>query len=294
MRPPETALAESGVDPCQSRSPLAPLGTLTVLVLAAMIGGGAVAKASTVGYWRFEGTPDTAAVGPNSVLDSSGNGLNATPLGGPVYSSDVAPEAAGVCSSTSIHLNGTNQQILLPDSPTLELTHSLTIEAFVKVDEMAPFTGGSGDILFRGDNRVGLDPYKLVVTRSGELVFHVESATAAATLTCPMPYHQWTHVAGTLDDATGQMKLYLNGNVVASRITSVRPFGPLDPAYKPGLGIGSDQDSQYAELFNGWIDELRVSDVALEPTQLLIHHPRAILPAPNRPSRDWNAWGPRR
>jgi hypothetical protein len=82
--------------------------------------------------------------------------------------------------------------------------------------------------------------------------------------------------AATLDDATGQMNLYVNGNLVASTKTSIRPFGVLDPNYAPGVGIGSNETAQYGELFNGWIDEVRLSDVALNPTEFLV-----VVPEPS-------------
>ena len=229
-----------------------------------------IARAGTVGYWRFEESTCEPSGATPAILDSSGNELHGKAVGDPAYSRDVAPNATKTHTTQSLHFNGLSQQVLVPDHEKFQLRHSLTIEAFIKAEPMPHGTGGSGDILFRGDNRVGLDPYKLVVTRSGELWFHVESATASADLTSPIRYDQWMHVAGTLDDKTGAMKLYVNGVVVSSRITSVRPLGPLDPDYQAGVGIGSDQGSQYAELFSGWIDEVRLSDVALRPSQLLI------------------------
>jgi hypothetical protein len=91
-----------------------------------------------------------------------------------------------------------------------------------------------------------------------------------------LPFNQWFHVAGTLDDATGNMKLYVNGNLVASTTTSIRPLGALDPAYSPGLSIGCDDTGQYGEHFNGWLDEVRLSDVALDPSQFLVPEPSAF------------------
>src|SRR6185436_3849077 len=74
-------------------------GVLSLAVLwlwgAAMQG-----NAATIGFWRFEeGTPPNAATGVGSVLDSSGHGLNATPSGGPTYSSDLPPMAGATTRS---------------------------------------------------------------------------------------------------------------------------------------------------------------------------------------------------
>ena len=234
------------------------------------------ANASTIGFWRFEeGTPPNAATGIGSVLDSSGHGLNATPSGGPTYSSDLPPMAGA--TTRSMHFDGSSQGLFVPDQPILQLTHSLTIEAFVKSFPMQPGTGGGGNILMRGDTRASLDPYRLTLINGNSLYFGVMNASeATASLSYTIPFGAWVHVAGTLDDATGAMKLYVNGALVASTVTSIRPFGALDPGFSPGLGIGSDQTGEYGEYLNGWLDEVRLSDVALSPSQFLIPEPSAL------------------
>ena len=133
-----------------------------------------------------------------------------------------------------------------------------------------------GQILFRGDNRPGLDPYFLAFEGTGnKLVFGVTDANqnGATVEFSGVPFDQWLFVAGTLDDATGKMKLYVNGNLVDSITTSVRPLDALDPNWSPGLSIGCDQTGQYGEYFNGWIDEVRLSNAALDPSQFLMPVP---------------------
>ena len=82
----------------------------------------------------------------------------------------------------------------------------------------------------------------------------------------PMPLGEFVHVAGTLDDATGEMRLYLNSVLVSQTVISIRPFGDLDPASNPGVGIGSHggyPTTPHRFLFNGLIDELKLYDNAL-------------------------------
>ena len=55
----------------------------------------------------------------------------------------------------------------------------------------------------------------------------------------PLPLGQFIHVAGTLDDASGAMRLYLDGVLISQITTTQRPFGDLDPASNPGIGIGN-------------------------------------------------------
>src|SRR5207244_4463116 len=129
----------------------------------------------------------------------------------------------------------------------------------------------------QADTRPSLDPYRLTLNQGNILYFGImNAAEASASLSYTVPFDQWMHVAGTLDDATGSMKLYVNGVLVASTFTSIRPFGALDPSSSPGLGIGSDQTGQYGEYLNGWLDEVRLSDTALTPSQFLIPEPSAL------------------
>jgi hypothetical protein len=229
---------------------------------------------ATVGYWDFEeGSAGSAAAGSNSILDSSGNGLNGTPVNGPVYSSSVP---AGSASTLSLDLNGTNQRVFVPDDPRLSLTHSLTLEASIFARPLQDGEIG-GDIIFRGDDRIGLDPYRLTLQFTGDVLFQItDSSGQSASLLANIPFNQWVNIAGVLDDVTGAMKVYVNGSLANSTTTTVRPFGPLDAGQAPGLGIGglnSSNPNLGPEYFNGLIDQVRISDAALDPAQFLVPEP---------------------
>lgn len=126
---------------------------------------GNAAGSGTVAYYRLEGTPGTAASGSGTIIDSSGNGLNGTAVNGPVYSSSVPANfvpSNGLADGSSLSFDGTSQQVIVPDSPSLQLTKSLTLEAYVLAE---PLVSGSldGNIIFRGDNTAGFDPYRLTI-----------------------------------------------------------------------------------------------------------------------------------
>jgi hypothetical protein len=232
---------------------------------------------STVAYWRFEeGFPYTFATGANSILDSSGNDLHGTPYGCPSYVPDVPqaaiPQTGGADRLSLDFYAPEHDRIFIPDDRLFRLTQSLTIEAFIKpVGPQNP----AGPILFRGDDRGGLDPYYLSVVTGTTLQFVVEDAFGGhGEVDAPLPYlNQWLFVAGTLDGATGTMSLYIGAGLVNSTTTFVRPYALLDPRYHPGLGIGSVQSDSYPFYFNGRIDEVRLSDQALTPDQFLISPP---------------------
>jgi hypothetical protein len=234
------------------------------------------AQAATVAYWRFEeGAANTAAMGTGTILDSSGNGNNGTAVNGPVYSNNV-PTATipgtGAADSLSMSFNGTSQSVFIPDDSDLALTQSLTLEAYIDPLSVHSISGSPTDgevIIFRGDTRNGTDPYKLLI-RNGDLTFEIADASDDQ-VSVAVPFdavNRWTEVAGTLDNATGVMDLYENGDLVATTSTSVRPFATLDLNDNPGLGIGNVEaaDNDY---FDGDIDEVRISNEALLPSQLL-------------------------
>ena len=68
------------------------------------------------------------------------------------------------------------------------------------------------------------------------------------------------------------MNLYLNGVLMSHLVTTVRPFGDLDPASNPGIGIGNHggyPTSPHNFPFKGLIDELKVYDNALTSQEVL-------------------------
>lgn len=230
-----------------------------------------VPASDVVADWRFqEGAVGQPASGP--IIDSSGQAANGTAFNGPAYSSNVpfatVPQT-GQADNMSLSFNGVNQRVFVPDSPSFALTHSLTVEALVDV------TGSHGGyVLFRGDDRGGLDPYTLSIQGNGSNLsanFGITNAANAwAGISAPIPgVHQWLDLVGTLDDATGILRLYINGVQVASTVTAVRPLATLDPSQNPGLGIGNTQSANYNNYFSGLINEVRICDVALTPDQFL-------------------------
>jgi hypothetical protein len=225
---------------------------------------------STVAYWRFEGIPGSAAA---TVADSSGNGLTGSSVNSPLYNSSVplakVPQT-GAADKASLGLNGINQRIFIPDYPKLALTASITIEAWIYVAAPPGGPNDAGQILFRGDDRLGLDPYSLTLIDSS-LTFQVtNAANGSVSVSAPLPgMKQWVFVAGELDGASGAMRLYVNGKLGGFTTTSIRPFAPLDAGSRAGLGIGNTQSANYAQYFPGFIDEVRVSNTALSPSQFL-------------------------
>lgn len=222
-----------------------------------------LAQAGTIAHWTFEeGTPGATASGAGSVLDVSGNGHHGSPQNGPVYASVPG-------GGTGLQFDGSNDFVFVADSAAF-ISASMTVEALVLLDSL-PAAGAIDQIVFRGDTRNGLDPFYLGVL-GGNLRFVVQdSAVSAAALHSPavLPTSERLHVAGTIDDASGALRLFVNYVEVASMTTAARPTLALLAGLEPGLGIGNTQRFSDFQFIDGLIADVRISDVALDPSQFL-------------------------
>ena len=159
---------------------------------------------------------------------------------------------------------GPNQRVYVPDSPSLQLTNSLTIEGWFKIN-------GGWVLVHRGDDRPGFDPYSLSLQPNGTLAFQITDASnniATAQTPGALATNIWTHLAATLDGATGMMSIYVNGQLSAQTQTTIRPFGPLDPTRDPSLCIGNVSGHTIDFPFDGWADEVSLYNRALVPSEI--------------------------
>lgn len=226
-----------------------------------------------IAHWRFEeGLPGAAAIKKNTIIDSSRNGLHGSPMNKPVYrlSGSAGSELESPRKDRlALDFNGKNQSVFISDSPLFHLTRSLTLEVTVNIRATRPDHGGI--LIFRGDDRPGLDPYVMSIQPSGQIEFRVTDAQGKEDiLTEPVPsFGRWFHIAGTVDGDTGEMKLYIDSRLVKSGRTEIRPIGVLDALLNPGLGIGNVQSPSFDLYLDGLIGEVRISRVALQPSQFL-------------------------
>jgi sugar lactone lactonase YvrE len=209
------------------------------------------APSGLVGWWTANNT-GADVMGLN----------NATLFNGATYATGEVGQA--------FNFDGVNDRISVADSASLKLTTSLTIGGWIKVNAFP--ASGSGEIFFRGDDT--RSPYSLSIRSDiSQLNFSINGLTDnGSNLTTHLVLGQLTHVAATLDDATGLMSIYVNGALAAQTTTETRPYGDLQAASHPGVGIGNTggyPGTTTNSPFNGLIDELAVYNRALTPGELL-------------------------
>jgi hypothetical protein len=219
-----------------------------------------------VAHWRFHnGVKDMAASPHGLIADSSGNNQHGHAVGAPILRRVSLP--TGNCA---LEFRTDDDRLFIPDDQAFELTSSLTLEAYVRVDRYSESPQGLSYIVFRGDNRAGLDPWFLGIRDTGQLRFQIAdewNRPAVVDSPTPLPLDELIHVAGTFDHEAGVLSLYVNGGLVASVDTDIRPAQRLGGACA-GIGIGNLQCAGN-QAFRGLIAEVRICSSNL-PTQRLL------------------------
>jgi hypothetical protein len=242
-----------------------PSRLLAALVLAFAAMAAAPAGAAPIAYWRME-----------TDLDPSANGLriaNGIAGGSDLVSAtafvDLAANPNGTVpatGSTNLGSLGSTQQggaagINASAAWYAALdTASITLEFWARTGEAVATifsrTSGANGIVIQNPNALSITYY--VSNGAG-------GATAVTLSGLDNMDANWSHYAFTYDAATGVGLFYVDGAVVGSN------DGPDNRGLVWGapsavqLGVLMD----YASAFNGTLDEVRVDDVALAPTQFL-------------------------
>jgi fibronectin type 3 domain-containing protein len=199
-----------------------------------------------------------------SVPDSSGTG-NVGTISGAVWTE--AGRFGGALS-----FGGMRDWVTVPDAPSLDLTDSMTLEAWVRPVAL----GGIWRTVFikeqPGDLVYAL--YAGTDTSVPDGVTFTNGAEQQALGSAQIPLNAWTHLATTYDGAT--LRLYVNGALAGSTAAS----GPMPDSDGP-LRIGGN--AVWGEYFDGLIDELRIYSRALSATEIQGDMNAPVTPPPPPP-----------
>jgi len=195
-----------------------------------------------IAHWKLDGNANDS-VGSN----------HGTLMNGPAWTTAQIDGA--------LSFDGFNDYVDCGNDSTLDITNSLTISAWVKLDT----TVGNRLIVGKDDNTGGR-AYDLYFLNSTEFGIEVHKTDTSSTRLDSGGLHpttgQWCHVVGTYEyvaDGTSIMKLYVNGTPDKNLSNAV---GPIQ-ATTAELNIGRRSFSGAEAYFNGTIDDVRIYNRAL-------------------------------
>lgn len=168
-------------------------------------------------------------------------------------------DANGGKFNAGLQFNGTNQDVLLPNTADMNINASaVTLSAWVKLDLLP----ANLSTTYAGILDSASDSYVLYLDKSNnELRFKVSTAGGGAARpgipTSMLDTTNWLHVMGVYDGS--RASIYFNGNLVSS-LAAANLTGPVLPGQIGGIGAQPNGSFPYAStsFFKG-----QIADVAL-------------------------------
>ncbi len=196
----------------------------------------------------------------SGVNDSSGSGNNGT-------LTSATRTTAGKFGS-ALTFNGSSSWVTIPDAPSLDLTNSMTLEAWVKP---ATLTGAWRTVLMKeqsGDVVYDLYAHRISAPQAPLAEVAVAGGAQGAQSTSTLPLNVWSHLAATYDGSI--VRLYVNGTQVATQLAVGDMPNSTGPLRIGGNGI-------WSEWFDGQIDEVRVYGRVLTPAEVQADMNKAVV-----------------
>ena len=191
----------------------------------------------------------------STIEDSTSNNNDGTKKG-----ANEPIEADGKVAKAQ-DFDGTDDYITVPDSSSLDITGSITLEALIKPDTVS----GYRTFVCKGRTSASVENTNYAFRQYGanlDFYYRYNTIWHAYTVSNQFSVGNWYHVAVTYTFGTGtSIKVYING------VQKTGSWGESctgnDPAQTNdiSLKIGKIYDAS-SELFDGLIDEVRISNVA--------------------------------
>jgi hypothetical protein len=169
---------------------------------------------------------------------------------------------AGFAQSNGLNFDGSNDNVVVPNSASLTMGTELTIEAWVNIPGPQ-----LGNIILKGNYGWGVIIGNDGCTAGNKLNYWVFPACPLSiTSTGTIPYNAWTHIAVVVTTSpTKTLNFYINGIPAGS---STDPSIAIDNGGGGSLILGSQGTGCFCNFFNGSMDEVRVWNVARTPIQI--------------------------
>jgi CSLREA domain-containing protein len=226
------------------------------------------------GYWRFDELSGTTA------LDSSGNSNNGTYLNGPL----LGQTGAFAGSNTAASFDGINDLVRVPDSSSLDVGDTFSLEGWVKRSS----TSGSQSLLNKGGN--GIQLTVMNAANGNQVWLRKANVTTLARSSAGIPADGRFHyiVATKNGTGAGSLHIYIDGVDSTVVVTGVQAIA--NTAFPLDISGGASNQHSYDELalYNGVLSAVQVANhyVTAAPAPAMFAataEAQAAAPAPAGP-----------
>lgn len=162
----------------------------------------------------------------------------------------------------SLSFNGSSF-ITVPDSPTLNPSSQLTLEVWIKTDQIHTNAGIAGK-WGSAPPHTGLEQFVLQAASSNDVNFHTKNGSVQDWVTVfSINDNYWHHIAGVFSGDS--LFVYKDGILIQSKAYSgvIPSFNQPFEIGRYAMGIGGSQN-----YFSGLIDDVRLWNRALSPAEI--------------------------
>ncbi|MCD4818344.1 MAG: hypothetical protein K8S23_06600 [Candidatus Cloacimonetes bacterium] len=212
-------------------------------------------ESNLVSYWMFDENSGTTAFDTAGSSDGTLTNMDSS-----AWTNSTVPFISDTTGYT-LNFDGTNDYVDCGNDPSLDITNSIAIEAWIKAESWAPYIWG-GTILSKGGS--GNTGYVLRCGDNGSLnfVLGMNTGWVYTSSSAIMQIGEWNHIAGVYNGSS--LRLYINGEIVDEQFVSG------DIGVSPN-NIYIGESPQYPNrYFQGQIDEVRIWNAAR--TQIELNH----------------------
>ena len=268
--------------------------TRAVILSAVLLSITGSVQAGTLAYWRFQdAAPGATATNLSSDFNAAAfNGVSKRTDGGaafPAFRADVPGTNIfnGIFGGALLNANNTSSlfftnnsatpinstsggYVEVTNSPTVTYPTNFTVETFVKINRHVNWTPLVGKERERLTNSVGAS-WVIDMESDGRVKtrFDTQPLYAASpgfnenTYGINIEDGKWHHVAVTHDDATRLTSIYVDYVKYGYWYTTSNVVYDVTRSLFMGRGAGDGR------CLDGWLDEPRISDTVLQPSQFL-------------------------
>ena len=172
----------------------------------------------------------------------------------------------------ALDFDGIDDYVRVEDSPSLDITGPITVEAWIKADFVVT-TPGWRALVYKLSTVSPKGGYGFLTTGDQSTVYFFVTSGGVCFIGTTIPIGEWQHFVGTYKENIGaepDIKLYVDGAEIGSYdCDGYSPWANDKPLY---IGGNPDDDGYARYEFKGIIDEVRIYNRALSATEIQEHY----------------------